>query len=344
MMRRLALRVVQAAIGGWALSWSAYANILADWGTLPEGSETSFTFTPDSSASNFSDQYRFTLSGTTDVRYVTSDYLATCTRGCGNPVVEFGIYNESGAQVDSSGTATLAAGDYVFQIKGSGMGSGNTAGSGGVITFYSAPPELRPVLSLDTDIPREFGDWRLEQGLVPVTADALADPAKTWYAQTLERTYMDAQGRRVMLSIAYGANQLHDGLQAHRPEYCYQAQGFVLQPLTDSELQLGVQRLALRHLLASRPSRSEPITYWMVLGGKVVRPGITRKWSQLQHGLAGVLPDGFVIRVSSIGRDTEPAFELHAHFIHQLFSVLNPQTRSRLGGEGFADGVSEQPR
>jgi hypothetical protein len=126
----------------WLVPWSAQANLVADWGTIPTGSETSFTFVPDTSVSNFTDEYRFTLSGMTDINYVAADYLAACTRGCGNPVVDFGIYNASGSLVDSTGTTTLDTGSYVFQIKGVGMGSGNTAGSGGVITFYGAAPEL----------------------------------------------------------------------------------------------------------------------------------------------------------------------------------------------------------
>ena len=48
------------------------------------------------------------------------------------------------------------------------------------------------------------------------------------YEQQLSRTYENAQGYRIMLSIAYGGNQ-RDELELHKPEVCYVAQGFVLQ-------------------------------------------------------------------------------------------------------------------
>lgn len=124
------------------LHFPAAANLVGDWGVIAVGSESTFTFTLSGSSTNFSDEYAFTLAGSTDINYFTNNFLATCTKGCGNPVVEFGIYNASGSLIDASGATTLEAGSYVFQVKGTGMGAGNTAGSGGIISFYSEAPEL----------------------------------------------------------------------------------------------------------------------------------------------------------------------------------------------------------
>lgn len=135
------IRTILLGIGVF-LSAPASSAVLGDWGVIPIGSETSFTFTPSDATTNFSDQYNFSLAGSTSISYSTTSFLALCTRGCGSPVLEFGIYDASGGLLDASGSITLGAGSYAFQIKGTGMGAGNTAGTGGVISFYSEAPEL----------------------------------------------------------------------------------------------------------------------------------------------------------------------------------------------------------
>lgn len=137
--RRLALLLASFAL---AAPLPASADLVADWGIIPIGSETTFTFTPSAAGTNFTDQYGFSLAGSTNISYSTSSFLASCTKGCGNPVLDFGIYDANGGLIDASGNVTLAAGTYVFQIKGTGMGSGNTAGSGGTIDFYTAGNEI----------------------------------------------------------------------------------------------------------------------------------------------------------------------------------------------------------
>lgn len=124
------------------MSLPAAANVIANWGVIAIGSDTSFTFTPYDATTNFNDQYTFSLVGSTAVSYSTSSFLGLCTRGCGSPALDFGIYDASGGLIDSSGSVTLGPGSYAFQIKGTGMGSGNIAGTGGVINFHSEPSEL----------------------------------------------------------------------------------------------------------------------------------------------------------------------------------------------------------
>ena len=135
------LRAILLGIG-FILSAPASAAVLADWGVIPIGSETSFTFTPSDATTNFSDQYAFSLAGSTAITYSTSSFLALCTRGCGSPALAFGIYDANGGLLDASGSVSLGAGSYSFQVRGTGMGSGNSAGTGGVISFYSAATEL----------------------------------------------------------------------------------------------------------------------------------------------------------------------------------------------------------
>ena len=141
-MKSNLIRMAITAILLLVFASPAQADLIAEWGIIPIGSETSFTFTPSDASTNFTDQYSFSLAGATEINFSTSSFLATCSRGCGNPVVEFGIYDANGGLISAATPVTLEAGAYVFQIKGTGMGSGNTAGSGGIISFYSAPAEV----------------------------------------------------------------------------------------------------------------------------------------------------------------------------------------------------------
>ncbi len=91
-----------------------------------------------------------------------------------------------------------------------------------------APPP--PLAEL---IPNEFAGWQTDIAacnalIVNPEQQALLE---TLYSDTLSRTYIHTSGRRVMLSLAYGANQSR-ATQVHRPEVCYPAQGFALGSLS----------------------------------------------------------------------------------------------------------------
>src|SRR5688572_1375910 len=141
---------------------------------------------------------------------------------------------------------------------------------------FVALPGLRsvataPAIQLDSAIPKQFGVWREEPvrtvQLVDPQAQALLDKL---YSQTLMRTYVDDKGYRVMLSMAYGDDQ-RGGLQAHKPEVCYPAQGFSLRSNVPSELTTPFGRVPVRRLDTQLGARLEPVTYWFAFGDQVVR-------------------------------------------------------------------------
>ena len=141
-MTKKLLRLVAMTIFMLAIVGPVRADLIADWGVIPLGTETSFTFAPSNASTNFTDQYSFSLLGTTEINFSLSSFLGTCTKGCGSPSITYGIYDANGGLISGASPVTLGAGSYVFQIKGTGMGAGNKAGSGGIIDFYSAPAEV----------------------------------------------------------------------------------------------------------------------------------------------------------------------------------------------------------
>lgn len=194
--------------------------------------------------------------------------------------------------------------------------------------------ETLPPLSLEKAIPRQFGDWRIDNTIVPITVSPdVQAQLDQLYSQTLSRTYTNSQGHRVMLSIAYGADQSGDGNQVHRPEFCYTAQGFQLLSSNIGGLITEYGTLPVRRLLAVQGERNEPITYWITIGDKATLPGLKRKLNQLAYGLTGTVPDGMLVRVSSINPNTESAYELQAKFVRDLLASMDPQDRIRAAGK-----------
>jgi EpsI family protein len=135
-----------------------------------------------------------------------------------------------------------------------------------------------------------------------------------------------------MLSVAYGGRR-NQGMDIHRPEICYPAQGLAVRRDTHgAELAIGAQRLQLKRLVAGVGNRHEPITYWLVIGHSVASFGYGHRWVLLKYGLTGRVPDGMLVRVSSLDHDEANAFAMQEVFLRDLLSAVAPEFRSRLLG------------
>jgi EpsI family protein len=207
-----------------------------------------------------------------------------------------------------------------------------------LLTVFITPREklaerLGP-LTLRQALPDRFGDWMLDErstGFVvnPQQQEVLA----RIYSQTLSRTYVNAKtGAVVMLALAYGEDQ-RDGMQMHFPENCYPAQGFQIGQQVQDTVQLGGAALHVKHLVASMgKARIEPITYWIMIGQHPTQSGWHKKITEMRYGLQGLIPDGLLFRVSSIGADDAAQYHVHQQFLADLFHVLPARERSRLFG------------
>jgi EpsI family protein len=191
-----------------------------------------------------------------------------------------------------------------------------------------------PSFSLEAMIPKQFGDWREDtlrnvQVVNPQTQEML----DKLYSQMLGRTYVNSSGYRIMLSLAYGSDQ-RGYLQAHIPEVCYPAQGFVLQKNEPGLLVTTFGDIPVRRLFMTMGSRQEPVTYWFTVGDKVVLERMQKRLADLRYSLTGRIPDGMLFRVSSIDPDQARANEMQDTFIKQLIQAVSPAERKRLSGLG----------
>ena len=98
--------------------------------------------------------------------------------------------------------------------------------------------QVRAQTPLESLFPERFGNWRLDPAAAALIRPAFEQARQfQMYDQVLERTYLDDQGRQIMLSVAYGRQQ-SVGLQMHKPEVCYRAGGFHVQDVADGEIVL----------------------------------------------------------------------------------------------------------
>ena len=189
-----------------------------------------------------------------------------------------------------------------------------------------------PRVDLETLFPREFGDWRIDSRTpVILPSPDLQAKLDAIYNQVLSRTYVNAEGDRVMLSVAYGGDQ-SDGTSAHRPEVCYPAQGFQVLGNEVGTIDLDGRQMPVKRLQSRLGARYEPITYWIVVGDQVVTSGTQQKIAQLRYGVRGQIPDGMLVRVSSIGVDAKAGHALQARFVNDLVRSIDPERRVRISG------------
>lgn len=189
-----------------------------------------------------------------------------------------------------------------------------------------------PAIDLEVIIPRSFGAWQeAQQNSVQIVDPQQQEMIEKIYTQTLSRTYINNQGYRIMLAIAYGDDQ-RDAMQTHYPEVCYPAQGFELQNKQSGTLTTANGPIQVTRILTNLGPRHEPVTYWTTIGDRVVRSGIQKKLAEMTYGLNGKIPDGMLIRMSSIDIDAAKAYEMQTQFADQMLSALTPEYRAKLNG------------
>ena len=196
--------------------------------------------------------------------------------------------------------------------------------------------DSRAKVDLEQMFPSAFGDWKVDKFLpVQLVAPDVAQLLATIYSQTLSRTYINSQGQRIMLSVAYGGDQ-SDATRAHRPEVCYPAQGFQIIANQTGVVNTGAHPLRVRQLVAKAGGRVEPISYWVTVGDRTVLSGTEQKLAQLSYSTRGVIPDGMLVRVSNIDANSVLAYQLHGSFISQMTSAMSESVRDRIVGAAGA--------
>ena len=188
-------------------------------------------------------------------------------------------------------------------------------------------------IDLERIIPKQFNDWRQEEMVSHLVNPEEQAAISKIYAQTLSRSYINTKGERVMLSIAYGKDQ-SDSVGVHLPEGCYAGQGFIIQNSIQGFLKTTFGEIPAARLIATKGDRIEPITYWLTVGEKAVYGGWDMKKARLHYAMRGIVPDGLLMRVSSITSDINDGYTLQNRFADDLLATVSPEQRMRLMGYG----------
>ena len=213
-----------------------------------------------------------------------------------------------------------------------GLAMASASALTGVLTPRLKVAAAQAHFSLEAMIPQAFGDWQLDAAIVPLTPDPERQTVlEKIYDQTLSRTYVNRAGQRVMLSIAYGGDQ-SKALQLHLPEVCYVAQGFDMLQTGRGTLATPYGAVPVKRLVAQQNTRHEPITYWITVGDRAIESGIEQKLQRLAYGLSGKIPDGMLVRVSTIQASEEQAYRLQDRFVADMLAALDGPARVRLLG------------
>jgi EpsI family protein len=213
-----------------------------------------------------------------------------------------------------------------------GLGCAASAG-----TAYAMTPRKRVSLmgprQLDDLVPTEFGDWvsrDVGDALALNSPDSLS--AKL-YAQLVTRLYTNrATGEEIVMLMAYGANQT-DSLQLHRPEVCYPAFGYKLVRNEAVNVPLpGAVTIPARQLAAEGNGRQESVLYWTRIGEYLPTSGEEQRRDRLVTAFRGVIPDGVLMRFSTLADSPGGDWGQLKSFVAELVLAVTPDGRPVLIG------------
>lgn len=208
-----------------------------------------------------------------------------------------------------------------------------SAGLGAALRPTEFLADERAPIELKTMVPVAFGDWHEQLNMTAQIIDPQQkETLDRIYSQILTRTFVNGQGYRIMLSMAYGKNQ-SKSLELHLPDVCYPAQGFAVADKQKTTLSLLGKPIPATRLETSLGPRHEPLTYWTVVGDKVVTSSLEKRLLEMRYAFTGKIPDGILVRISSIDRTTDNAYAVQTRFAAELIQAIAPENRSRFVGE-----------
>ncbi len=188
---------------------------------------------------------------------------------------------------------------------------------------------------LEEIIPEKFGQWselktnQISQVdlLVNREGEATTDSP---YDDVLMKTYINLDGEQIMLALAYGKTQKQE-VKIHRPELCYQAQGFDVKSLSNISLNILGNEIPAKQMTADTLQRDEKVLYWIRIGDTISQSPWQTRWSIFQQGLKGEIADGMLIRTSQTftgDYDEESSLQLQKQFLNDLMSSLPESQRA----------------
>jgi EpsI family protein len=129
-----------------------------------------------------------------------------------------------------------------------------------------------------------------------------------------------------MLLIAQSAGQT-GLLQVHRPEFCYPAGGYELSPIVQLPVKANGRDVMVNQLTASMPGRTEQILYWTRVGNAMPASWAEQRLAIAADNMKGYIPDGVLVRVSTVDPDARAAVSRLSNFVERLIGGMPSNSR-----------------
>ena len=174
-------------------------------------------------------------------------------------------------------------------------------------------------------LPAKVGGWtaRVSSDLILPSADALSDKL---YENLKTYTYEGPGLPTIMFLIAYSSVQQND-VQVHRPEVCYPMAGYPILTNQPVEARIGNRGIPARYLTADRGALREMILYWTRVGQRFPLNWTQQRIEMARANVSGVIPDGALLRFSTISAEGSNDYQLLTDFAHKMAQSLNPKMK-----------------
>ncbi len=206
-----------------------------------------------------------------------------------------------------------------------------------VCAYVAKPPTymatVSPRASLTSELPAVIQNWKK----LPMDIATVVDPTRQavlsyLYTETLAENFANDSNQRIMLSIAYGKDQ-SDGHDVHKPDLCYPAQGFTILEQRGMTLELDTNhRINVQYLKTQNGERIEPLIYWTTAGDFVYQSRWQKKLIAFDYAKYKLIPDGMIVRVSTIEADDAVAMKEISEFVRDWYAAMPAAQRKRYFG------------
>ncbi len=210
-----------------------------------------------------------------------------------------------------------------------GVGAAMTAGVAAAVTPRRHEQTLAGSHLADV-LPMRVGPWNAQ----PADSIILPEAAVTdgFYDQVVTRAFNAPGTPGLMLLVAYGAAQ-SGMMKVHRPEVCYASAGFAIHDDQAAGVALGrTSTITAKTFLAKREDRTEQVLYWTRISNAFPVSLTEQRLVMIERGLTGVIPDGVLVRISTLGADLSQGQAVMQTFARGLVAAANPRGRALLVG------------
>ena len=91
--------------------------------------------------------------------------------------------------------------------------------------------------------------------------------------------------------------------------------------------------VAVSRLETALGQRFEPITYWTIVGDHITSSMTDKRLTEVRYAMHGRIPDGMLIRISSIDKGTDNAYAMQNQFAAAMVASISPNDRKRFAGD-----------